>query len=258
MWISLYNIWVFLKIVVPQIIHFYRVFHYKPSILGYPVFLKTPILILCQQQCESKGHQTKQRSKSANRPVKAPNRWPKIIRSMQRVVGGYRTINSVSLKSTFHTDLEVTHLKSYLPLYSAAFFHFYWSYAAASYLYAVQVSDILSPWGSAFLTSSQFSFTSFFSTLTLPFHIFVTVFYQSPVRKKWKKWRSQSASPARSSLATSLPLPAGSLGEPVCRAPSRFRSIPTNIILQNLGNKNEEMLTKEIDNLHSLSAIHKP
>ena len=27
----------------PQIIHFNRVFHYKPSILGYPYFLETPI-----------------------------------------------------------------------------------------------------------------------------------------------------------------------------------------------------------------------
>ena len=27
----------------PQIIHFNRVFHYKPSILGYPLFLETPI-----------------------------------------------------------------------------------------------------------------------------------------------------------------------------------------------------------------------
>ena len=27
----------------PQIIHFNKVFHYKPSILGYPYFLKTPI-----------------------------------------------------------------------------------------------------------------------------------------------------------------------------------------------------------------------
>ena len=27
----------------PQIIHFNRVFHYKPSILGVPVFLETPI-----------------------------------------------------------------------------------------------------------------------------------------------------------------------------------------------------------------------
>ena len=27
----------------PQIIHFSRVFHYKPSILGYPYFLETPI-----------------------------------------------------------------------------------------------------------------------------------------------------------------------------------------------------------------------
>ena len=29
----------------PQIIHFNRVFHYKPSILGYPLFLETPIYL---------------------------------------------------------------------------------------------------------------------------------------------------------------------------------------------------------------------
>ena len=35
--------WMFLKIVVyPQIIHFNRDFHYKPSILGYPYFWKHP------------------------------------------------------------------------------------------------------------------------------------------------------------------------------------------------------------------------
>ena len=38
-WIS---IWMFPKIMVPQIIHFNRVFHYKPSILGYPYFRKPP------------------------------------------------------------------------------------------------------------------------------------------------------------------------------------------------------------------------
>ena len=27
----------------PQIIHFTKVFHHKPSILGYPYFLETPI-----------------------------------------------------------------------------------------------------------------------------------------------------------------------------------------------------------------------
>ena len=32
----------FLKWWYPQIIHFYRVFHYKPSILGYPYFWKHP------------------------------------------------------------------------------------------------------------------------------------------------------------------------------------------------------------------------
>ena len=37
-------IWVFPKIGVryPQIMHFNRVFHYKPSILGYPYFWKHP------------------------------------------------------------------------------------------------------------------------------------------------------------------------------------------------------------------------
>ena len=33
--------WMFPKIVVPQILHFNRVFHYKPSILGYPYFWET-------------------------------------------------------------------------------------------------------------------------------------------------------------------------------------------------------------------------
>ena len=35
---------VFLKWWYPQIIHFKRVFHYKPSILGYPYFWKHPYL----------------------------------------------------------------------------------------------------------------------------------------------------------------------------------------------------------------------
>ena len=35
----------FLKWWYPQIIHFYRVFHYKPSILGYPYFVETPIYL---------------------------------------------------------------------------------------------------------------------------------------------------------------------------------------------------------------------
>ena len=39
------SIWVFPKIMgFPQIIHF-RVFHYKPSILGVPLFSETPIYI---------------------------------------------------------------------------------------------------------------------------------------------------------------------------------------------------------------------
>ena len=40
--IPLLDIWVFPKIGVPQIINFNRIFHYKPSILGYPYFLKHP------------------------------------------------------------------------------------------------------------------------------------------------------------------------------------------------------------------------
>ena len=39
-----FAIWMFPKIVVPQIIHFNRVFHYKPSIAGYPYFWKHPFL----------------------------------------------------------------------------------------------------------------------------------------------------------------------------------------------------------------------
>ena len=40
-----FRIWLFggfLKCWYPQIIHFNRVFHYKPSILGYPYFWKHP------------------------------------------------------------------------------------------------------------------------------------------------------------------------------------------------------------------------
>ena len=36
--------WMFPKIVVPQTIHFNRVFHYKPSIMGYHCFWKHPYL----------------------------------------------------------------------------------------------------------------------------------------------------------------------------------------------------------------------
>ena len=42
----------------PEIIHLTRVFHYKPSILGYPYFLETPIFI--------KGHCFGKRRKSRN------------------------------------------------------------------------------------------------------------------------------------------------------------------------------------------------
>ena len=42
---ELQHIWVFPKIVYPQIIHFNRGFHYKPPILGVPLFLETPISI---------------------------------------------------------------------------------------------------------------------------------------------------------------------------------------------------------------------
>ena len=39
---SYWPIWMFPKWGYPQIIHFNRVFHYKPSILGYPYFWKPP------------------------------------------------------------------------------------------------------------------------------------------------------------------------------------------------------------------------
>ena len=44
------SMWVFPKIMVPQIIHFNRVFHYKPSILGYPYFLETSMFFPSIQQ----------------------------------------------------------------------------------------------------------------------------------------------------------------------------------------------------------------
>ena len=53
------KIWVFPKIVgfPPQIIHFNRVFHYKPSILG--LFLETPIWMryakICNEECDVKS-----------------------------------------------------------------------------------------------------------------------------------------------------------------------------------------------------------
>ena len=49
----------FPKIVVPQIIHFNRVFHYKPSILGYPYFWKHPFgfstLFFCRKKTPKKS-----------------------------------------------------------------------------------------------------------------------------------------------------------------------------------------------------------
>ena len=44
--ISFSNISVFPKIGVPQIVNFYRGFHYKPSILGCPYFWKHPYRFL--------------------------------------------------------------------------------------------------------------------------------------------------------------------------------------------------------------------
>ena len=41
-WRWTWTIWMFPKIVVPPNHHFNRVFHYKPSILGYPYFWKHP------------------------------------------------------------------------------------------------------------------------------------------------------------------------------------------------------------------------
>ena len=45
----------FLKWWYPQIIHFNRVFHYKPSILGYPYFRKPPSRVTCRVNDLSKG-----------------------------------------------------------------------------------------------------------------------------------------------------------------------------------------------------------
>ena len=69
----LYIIWVFRKIGVPQIIHFNRDFHYKPSILGYHYFWKHPYYNQCWQSyihivlasfCGSSQHQTAQLTKN--------------------------------------------------------------------------------------------------------------------------------------------------------------------------------------------------
>ena len=69
----LYIIWVFPKIGVPQIIHFNRDVHYKPSILGYHYFWKHPyynqfwqsyIHIVLASFCGSSQHQTAQLTKN--------------------------------------------------------------------------------------------------------------------------------------------------------------------------------------------------
>ena len=52
-WQNLQMIWVFPKKTWhPQIMNFNRVFHSKPSILGYPLFLETPISIVNLQNPE--------------------------------------------------------------------------------------------------------------------------------------------------------------------------------------------------------------
>ena len=48
-------IWVFPKIMVSQIIHFNRVFHCKPSILGYPYLWKHPYYNIIQYQSPTCG-----------------------------------------------------------------------------------------------------------------------------------------------------------------------------------------------------------
>ena len=47
--------WLFPKLGYPQIIHFNRVFHYKPSILGYPYFWKHPDEMLLKFDFECLG-----------------------------------------------------------------------------------------------------------------------------------------------------------------------------------------------------------
>ena len=51
--------WVFPKIMAPQIIHFNRVFHHKPSILGYPYFWKDPNQIKSWQPSQPRQPSTK-------------------------------------------------------------------------------------------------------------------------------------------------------------------------------------------------------
>ncbi len=46
-------IWVFPKIMVPPIINFNWVFHYKPSILGYPYFCKHPYTVMLISKLKS-------------------------------------------------------------------------------------------------------------------------------------------------------------------------------------------------------------
>ena len=60
---TILQIFVFPKMMVsPQIIHFNRVFHYKPSILGYPYFWKHPYISMLVSVFLLAGAQTSQPS----------------------------------------------------------------------------------------------------------------------------------------------------------------------------------------------------
>ena len=54
-WTNSSKFYVYMGVLYPQIIHFNRVFHYKPSILGYPYFWKHPYVSCCILGCEIFG-----------------------------------------------------------------------------------------------------------------------------------------------------------------------------------------------------------
>ena len=84
---SIVNTWGFPKMVYPQIIHFNRVFHYKPSILGYPYFWKHPLT--CQVVFQVLGYQLQSKlgasdSSNAGKPDIGSSLWSTFIQAARR------------------------------------------------------------------------------------------------------------------------------------------------------------------------------
>ena len=80
--------WWFPKMMVPQVTHFNRVFHYKPSILGYPYFWKHPnrdgniIPWISRLPLFQRSHDTPERSKPlSSTETKAPKEQQLLRRS---------------------------------------------------------------------------------------------------------------------------------------------------------------------------------